>query len=575
MLRGVLRAAAWGGESAPFSRWGTGLAVGLLLAGCGGKARSDEPEAPAAFGMQVLAEGEKAPVHLAVDERYVYWASLDSVRRAPLDGGEAVTLATAENIGGLLATRERVYYSEYAAAEDRPQWFVSSVAREGGAPERTAISGLPMALAATAEALYWAEASLDGARGRIASLAFGGSVVKEVAADLPPPSSLAADGSYIYFPSAGPGDCSAAVDPGPCLPSGIYRVPERGGAVERVNVAEAPLGVVLNERGHYWIDGSQSARVMFAPPQGVERELARVPSGFFGAEMATDASAFYWLSNHRVMQVMPDDARLTAIASGLENPQAIAVGGGWAYVAEYGRERILRIATDGAANVPHGPITGPCPAPLGNPDELALTPRADEKSERIALTLDGDRLVARQETYDRVTADMTAIRALRPDIDGIPYIGKGDNKRLRLYLDDVGMLSLQAGDYSAWDCLNDAYGVSSQVSSTDDLESIVVLELRGVYDTRRIVELYKTLPQVRYASIETDPRGNARSELCPSREGEHFEYIFDLTSGECPGRCYHEAHQFVSTAAGQVTEAAVWRSHQGEPEPAWFHYVCP
>lgn len=43
-------------------------------------------------GLEVLYEGEDAPHGVALDERYLYWASGVGVRRAPIDGGDPVTL---------------------------------------------------------------------------------------------------------------------------------------------------------------------------------------------------------------------------------------------------------------------------------------------------------------------------------------------------------------------------------------------------------------------------------------------------------------------------------------------------
>src|SRR5690349_142342 len=68
---------------------------GSAGAGSGGSAGTLGTTEPAS-GMQVLYSGEEAPSLIALDDRYLYWASLRVLRRAPLAGGEPVTLATAE-----------------------------------------------------------------------------------------------------------------------------------------------------------------------------------------------------------------------------------------------------------------------------------------------------------------------------------------------------------------------------------------------------------------------------------------------------------------------------------------------
>ena len=53
-----------------------------------------------------------------------------------------------------------------------------------------------------------------------------------------------------------------------------------------------------------------------------------------------------------------------------------------------------------------------CPMPLGSAEELALTPRADTNLELLALSLDVGHLTATQVTYERVVADIGALRAV-------------------------------------------------------------------------------------------------------------------------------------------------------------------
>jgi hypothetical protein len=563
-------------------RWALVLA-GVMFVGCGGKARSDEREASPAFGTEVLVEGEGqgdgVGSFIAVDERYVYWASSETVRRAPLEGGEAVTLATGQHVNSLLVAGEFVYYSESEPAFDEtpPLGAVHRVPRDGGAALRVTQAKAPTGLAASADTLYWTESELNGthAVGSIWSSNFDGSGRAVIAAPLPALSSLVVDDSAVYFAIDGPSECPASAELHECARGGVYRVPHGSRAPELLHTTKAVEGLVVNERGLYWIDTTDSPpKIMGAPAKGGERQLAEVPNGLYGPVVVADEAALYWSSSQVVGKLPIEGGEMSRIASGLELGYGIAVRDGWVYVADRQRGRILRIATDGSANRPQGPITGPCVEPLGTPEERALTPRADQNLERLALRLDGDTLTARQTTYERVVEDVAAIRGAHPELAGIGYVGPTESRRLLLSLNDVGALSLRAGEYSAWDCMNAAYGVESVTIGPTDVSTLVEIELGGIYDLARIELQYANLPEV--VGARTAPiSSNATSEICATRSGDRYDYVIDRTSGECPGLCYHEAHHFVTNAGGQVIEDGVWRSHQGEPHPDWFRYSCP
>ena len=62
--------------------------------------------------------------------------------------------------------------------------------------------------------------------------------------------------------------------------------------------------------------------------------------------------------------------------------------------------------------------------PLGSVEQLAQTPRADFNLELLALSLEPGNITASQALYDRVVADVTAMRRLAPelaDVDFLPH----------------------------------------------------------------------------------------------------------------------------------------------------------
>jgi hypothetical protein len=256
------------------------------------------------------------------------------------------------------------------------------------------------------------------------------------------------------------------------------------------------------------------------------------------------------------------------LVNGLEE-NSLALRGDGVYVAEGAKGRILRIATDGSAYRPTAvPITGPCPTPLGSAEELTLTPRAEPNLELLAFELEPENVVASQATYDRLVSDVSAVRALQPTLAEVTYSSPYGNQEIQLQLTNEASQASADGQYTAWDCLNDAYGPRyfNQYGAT------VELWLRGTYNLPLVLARYLRLPGVTGGSSGVTGDGPT---ICVSREGERYEYVFDDTGGGCPGICTeHRAYYFASDASSQLTQIAVWDSKSGASAPTWFRDIC-
>jgi hypothetical protein len=219
------------------------------------------------------------------------------------------------------------------------------------------------------------------------------------------------------------------------------------------------------------------------------------------------------------------------------------------------------------------PFDAPCPEPLGTPEELALSPRADINLELLALELEPERAVVSQATYERVVADIEAARKLVSLLDDIDYHAPHDGRTLAVELTEDAMMAFAAGNDRAWRCLNEAYG-GEMVPVVDFFGGFQFdLMLRGIYNLPLIAELYRRPPGVLFA----DPRRSEGdgSTLCVGRTGSHYEYVIDRASFDCTNTCTrHEAHHFASDVASEVTELDAWRSQSGDPKPDWFTNLC-
>jgi sugar lactone lactonase YvrE len=458
---------------------------------------------------------------------------------------------------------EHVYFAQNSFGSGR----IARVARAGGDVEPLADSPSASDLAIAGDFLYWVDPGLSTQTGQIFRAALDGTNVTLLAEGLEQPGDIALDAEFVYFSSSGE-SCSAGPEGASCTGGGIRRVPRAGGAPELVLSTGALGGFWLDSDGLYWF-ASFPPRLMVAPPFGTEREIANVLSEGVGP-LTADGDALYWPSGDKVLRLPFEDENVTRLITNLDGASAIAVRDDWVYVAESAAGRILRVATDGSANRPAGPITGPCPEPIGSVEELALSPRPDTNLEQLALSLEPGNVIASQAAYDRVVADVAAIRALVPDRADIGYLAPDDGKTVYLGLSDVAAQSILAGEYSAWDCLNERYGASlGEPNEAFFGSSSMLITLRGIYDISLVAERYAALPGVTGAGANS-AAGDGPT-VCVARDGERYQYVIDRAGGDCPSGCTeHDARAFASDAAGQVTSLGAWVSESGQPAPAWF-----
>ncbi|MEA2694465.1 MAG: hypothetical protein QOJ16_3852 [Acidobacteriota bacterium] len=198
----------------------------------------------------------------------------------------------------------------------------------------------------------------------------------------------------------------------------------------------------------------------------------------------------------------------------------------------------------------------------GTAAEVAATPRADVSAERLALVLGGG-LTAWPWLYDRVRADMGAIRAQAPDLANVGFLPRIGTSTLILSFQPAAYAQIQAGTYHAWDCLNQWYS-----ARPERLNSIaaVVLHLPGRYDMRRVRPEYAALPGVSVAELDSytfpDPYDNGT--FCATVDGATLHYYVRPNLATT-------VYYFTS----QPGAAALFRDHYSyltaQPTPSWVH----
>lgn len=233
---------------------------------------------------------------------------------------------------------------------------------------------------------------------------------------------------------------------------------------------------------------------------------------------------------------------------------------------------------------------------VGTPEEIAQTPRAQYDIEIAALHLDNDLLVARQGTYDRILADVTAIRKTNSAIAStgmlLPaYISLGytysSGHSLTLSIDRATYQEMQAGIYTDWDCLNNHYvlvGLDyTDVAGRPDYNVPGVLavdvHLKGVYNLDKIAALYGRLPGVSSVVLEKvgpsgAPFGASTSVMCVDRDSEGvYRYAIETTyGGEIPMYSLSCYESYSTESVARVTNSP---SDGGDSQcRQWFNTFC-
>ena len=341
------------------------LALAAVLAATGG-ACSGQPAARAVSCKTVSPSGECvvgeplypadpsgiAPVEdMVVESGNVYWTSgrYGRVMAVSVDGGAPVTLTTGPTQPwGITASPTTVYWTELN------QNFVDNnavyqAAVDGGPPVLVVpMAENPVSIALDSTGLYWSQSADDGVlggvavSGKILRIPLGGGSVVTLASSQSSPSSLAVNGSSVFWIDAfGPG-----VPP----PNGVISSVALGGGVVTTIASgfNAPTGapprfLAADASRAYWISPDSAA-------MGTEVHDGSIKATLIGsntidllasgqnepAALAIDSSFVYWVNlSGTVMKVALGGGSLSTLADGQPGPGAIAVDATSVYWGNY------------------------------------------------------------------------------------------------------------------------------------------------------------------------------------------------------------------------------------------------
>lgn len=203
-------------------------------------------------------------------------------------------------------------------------------------------------------------------------------------------------------------------------------------------------------------------------------------------------------------------------------------------------------------------------------EEAAQTPRERPDLEDLAIAMDGG-AVADPARYGRLVEDAAAIRQLAPELPPIGYSPSAGHDQLTLLVDEPAHEAMVAGAYSAWDCLNERYGVETEIHEGSRHSNLrfVDLHFTGAFNLDLVAADYLALPGVERTS--RSPSIGADAFCAADLGGGALRYFLLYGAGDCTAGCTElRAYGFESTAPGTIARLGEWSTGSENPVPVWL-----
>lgn len=207
---------------------------------------------------------------------------------------------------------------------------------------------------------------------------------------------------------------------------------------------------------------------------------------------------------------------------------------------------------------------------------LFATPMDNEEAELAALWLSGQ-IVAPVSLYRTIDHDLSIIR--EQWLDSIPQVSikffpywRPSQISFGFYPDSC--VSIEAGEYHAWDSLNAFYRLDSMDFANPIWSSFcyVAFTFEGRLNPMVLVDQYAGLPGLGF--VYTDGSVGDRSVLLMYREDQEVKYFFRHAWGDCPSGCIHSEifYFFVKNDSALFVDSYRF-DWQNDDRPAWWDMV--
>lgn len=206
---------------------------------------------------------------IAVDATHVYWAAGNAVKRIPLDGGVATTLATAGDATAVAVDATHAYWT---AGETIMRLPVG-----GGSPTTLATGQGASAIAIDAASVYWP----NWADGTIRKVALDGGVPTTLASGQTDPAAIAVDANSVYWTTE----------------SSVMSVPINGGTpVTLASNQPRPMAITVDATSVYFANNPTQV-IMKVPLAGGTPVPLADEGPIWWLALAVDDASLYWADN--------------------------------------------------------------------------------------------------------------------------------------------------------------------------------------------------------------------------------------------------------------------------------------
>ena len=204
-------------------------------------------------------------------------------------------------------------------------------------------------------------------------------------------------------------------------------------------------------------------------------------------------------------------------------------------------------------------------------DPLDLTPRDHEEAEWAALYLSGE-MTASDSLYNHVLSGIYYL--LERHADSVPEAKirfhyptfKSD---LDLAFSDSAKIKIRAGEYHAWDSLNEFYRVTE--IDTVKLMSMFIATIRfaGRLNPSLLCEKYSSLPGVWNVSPSYLPIGDGPLKYPRMKYGQ-LSFLIRNAWGDCPAGCMSGHYYYFRQSNDGMDFVGDWDPQETESPPEWW-----
>lgn len=195
---------------------------------------------------------------------------------------------------------------------------------------------------------------------------------------------------------------------------------------------------------------------------------------------------------------------------------------------------------------------------------------ATEESDQLVLEATGA-FVPPSDLSSQVAAELAAIRSAYPEVSGIYAMPSWSMTSLLGSFEDDTYAAYQSGSYTAWDELNERFGLT-RVDILSEHLGIFALRFSAWYNAPLLAAEYAAVPGLEH--MDPNYIGGDGDDVCLCIDGDAHVYVFDEGTGDCPAGCIEHTYWGfrvrVEGSTATIEALGRWEANYGEEKPEWL-----